>query len=162
EDGVNYARSADEVPVLEAMWAVMQSAEIIEITGTKVRPAGAADQWRSGEVSADAALPVIGAFIYERLFDVINLVPGDDYGAPAITIAQRLIEIITPDAAPERPELDIDEARAERISTLLADELQELIELGLLTKTDGAISVELVYRRIVASAALMLLAGPRE
>ena len=26
EDGVNYARSADEVPVLEAMWAVMQSA----------------------------------------------------------------------------------------------------------------------------------------
>ncbi|WP_169250874.1 hypothetical protein [Brevibacterium sp. 'Marine'] len=162
EDGVNYARSADEVPVLEAMWAVMQSAEIIEITGTKVRPAGAADQWRSGEVSADAALPVIGAFIYERLFDVINLVPGNDYGAPAITIAQRLIEIITPDAAPERPELDIDEVRADRISILLADELQELIELGLLTKTDGAISVEPMYRRIVASAALMLLAGPRE
>ncbi len=161
EDGVNYARSADEVPVLEAMWAVMQSAEIIEITGTKVRPAGAADQWRSGEVSADTALPVIGAFIYERLLDVVNLVHGEDFAAPAITIAQRLIEIITPDAAPERPELDIDEVRADRISTLLADELQELIELGLLTKTDGATSVEPVYRRIVASAALMLLSGPR-
>ncbi|AZT99370.1 hypothetical protein [Brevibacterium linens] len=162
EDGVNYARSADEVPVLEAMWAVMQSAEIIEITGTKVRPAGAADQWRSGEVSADTALPVIGAFIYERLLDVVNLVPGEDFAAPAITIAQRLIEIITPDAAPERPELDIDEERAERLSALLADELQELAELGLLTKTDGAISVEPVYRRIVAGAGLMLLAGPRD
>lgn len=157
EDGVNYARSADEVPVLEAMWAVMQSAEIIEITGTKVRPAGAADQWRSGVVSADAALPVIGAFIYERLLDVINLVPGDDYGAPAITIAQRLIEILTPDSAPEPPELDINEVRVERISTLMADELQELTELGLLATEGEAVSVEPVYRRIVAGAALMLL-----
>ncbi|WP_025777248.1 hypothetical protein [Brevibacterium sp. VCM10] len=162
EDGVNYARSADEVPVLEAMWAVMQSAEIIEITGTKVRPAGAADQWRSGEVSADTALPVIGAFIYERLLDVVNLVPGEDFAAPAITIAQRLIEIITPDAAPERPELDIDEERAERLSALLADELQELAELGLLRVDGETFSVEPVYRRIVAGAGLMLLAGPRE
>ncbi|TGD12878.1 hypothetical protein [Brevibacterium sp. S111] len=157
EDGVNYARSADEVPVLEAMWAVMQSAEIIEITGTKVRPADAADQWRSGVVSADAALPVIGAFIYERLLDVINLVPGEDYGAPAITIAQRLIEILTPDSAPEPPELDIDEVRAGRISTLLADELQELTELGLFEADGDTVSVEPVYRRIVAGAALMLL-----
>ena len=162
EDGVNYARSADEVPVLEAMWAVMQSAEIIEITGTKVRPAGAADQWRSGEVSADAALPVIGAFIYERLLDVVNLVPGEDFAAPAITIAQRLIEIITPDSAPERPELDIDEEREKRLSTLLADELQELAELGLLRVDGEAFSVEPVYRRIVAGAGLMLLAGPAE
>ena len=162
EDGVNYARSADEVPVLEAMWAVMQSAEIIEITGTKVRPAGAADQWRSGEVSADAALPVIGAFIYERLLDVVNLVPGDDFAAPAITIAQRLIEIIAPDSAPERPELDIDEERAERLSALLADELQELAELGLLKADGETFSVEPVYRRIVAGAGLMLLAGPAE
>ena len=162
EDGVNYARSADEVPVLEAMWAVMQSAEIIEITGTKVRPAGAADQWRSGEVSADTALPVISAFIYERLLDVVNLVPGEDFAAPAITIAQRLIEIITPDSAPERPELDIDEERAERLSTLLADELQELAELGLLKADGDTVTVEPVYRRIVAGAGLMLLAGPAE
>ncbi|MGO3021737.1 MAG: hypothetical protein ACTIIH_00675 [Brevibacterium sp.] len=162
EDGVNYARSADEVPVLEAMWAVMQSAEITEITGTKVRPGSAADEWKKGEVSADTALPVIGAFIYERLLDVINLVPGEDYGAPAITIAQRLIEIITPDSAPERPELDIDEERTDRLSTLLADELQELTELGLLTADGDTLSVEPVYKRIVAGAALMLLSGPRE
>jgi hypothetical protein len=162
EDGVNYARSADEVPVLEAMWAVMQSAEITEITGTKVRPGSAADQWRSGEVSADTALPVIGAFIYERLLDVINLVPGEDYGAPAITIAQRLIEILTPDSAPERPELDLGEVRSERLSTLLAGELQELTELGLLTADGDTLSVEPVYKRIVAGAALMLLSGPRE
>ena len=70
-------------------------------------------------MSADTALPVIGAFIYERLLDVINLVPGEDYGAPAITIAQRLIEILTPDSAPERPDLDLGEVRAERLSTLL-------------------------------------------
>lgn len=161
EDGVNYARSADEVPVLEAMWAVMQSAEITEITGTKVRPGSAADEWKKGEVSADTALPVIGAFIYERLLDVINLVPGEDYGAPAITIAQRLIEILTPDSAPERPDLDLGEVRAERLSTLLADELQELTELGLLTAGGDTLSVEPVYKRIVAGAALMLLSGPR-
>ncbi|TNM56920.1 hypothetical protein [Brevibacterium sediminis] len=161
EDGVNYARSADEVPVLEAMWAVMQSAEITEITGTKVRPGSAADEWKKGEVSADTALPVIGAFIYERLLDVINLVPGKDYGAPAITIAQRLIEILTPDSAPERPELDIDGVRSERLATLLADELQELTELGLLTADGDTLSVEPVYKRIVAGAALMLLSGPR-
>ncbi|RCS94301.1 hypothetical protein CIK61_12575 [Brevibacterium aurantiacum] len=162
EDGVNYARSADEVPVLEAMWAVMQSAEITEITGTKVRPGSAADEWKKGEVSADTALPVIGAFIYERLLDVINLVPGEDYGAPAITIAQRLIEILTPDSAPERPDLDLGEVRAERLSTLLADELQELTEFGLLTAGGDTLSVEPVYKRIVAGAALMLLSGPRE
>lgn len=162
EDGVNYARSADEVPVLEAMWAVMQSAEITEITGTKVRPGSAADEWKKGEVSADTALPVIGAFIYERLLDVVNLVPGEDFAAPAITIAQRLIEIITPDSAPERPELDIDEERAERLSTLLADELQELAELGLLKADGDTVTVEPVYRRIVAGAGLMLLAGPAE
>ncbi|SDR85520.1 hypothetical protein SAMN04489752_0432 [Brevibacterium siliguriense] len=162
EDGVNYARSADEVPVLEAMWAVMQSAEITEITGTKVRPGSAADEWKKGEVGADTALPVIGAFIYERLLDVINLVPGEDYGAPAITIAQRLIEILTPDSAPERPELDLGEVRAERLSKLLADELKEFTELGLLTADGDALSVEPVYKRIVAGAALMLLSGPRE
>ena len=162
EDGVNYARSADEVPVLEAMWAVMQSAEITEITGTKVRPGSAADEWKKGEVSADTALPVIGAFIYERLLDVINLVPGEDYGAPAITIAQRLIEILTPDSAPERPELDLGEVRSERLSTLLEDELQELTELGLLTADGDTLSAEPVYKRIVAGAALMLLSGPRE
>ncbi|MGO1292297.1 MAG: hypothetical protein ACTMH0_13475, partial [Brevibacterium linens] len=114
------------------------------------------------EVSADTALPVIGAFIYERLLDVINLVPGEDYGAPAITIAQRLIEILTPDSAPERPELDLGEVRSERLSTLLADELQELTELGLLTADGDTLSVEPVYKRIVAGAALMLLSGPRE
>ena len=162
EDGVNYARSADEVPVLEAMWAVMQGAEITEISGTKVRPGNAADEWKKGEVSADTALPVIGAFIYERLLDVINLVPGEDYGAPAITIAQRLIEILTPDSAPERPELDLGEVRSERLSTLLEDELQELTELGLLTADGDTLSVEPVYKRIVAGAALMLLSGPRE
>ncbi|WP_166828794.1 hypothetical protein [Brevibacterium limosum] len=162
EDGVNYARSADEVPVLEAMWAVMQSAEITEITGTKIRPGSAADEWKKGEVSADTALPVIGAFIHERLLDVVNLVPGDDYAAPAIMIAQRLIEILTPDSAPERPELDLGEVRSERLSKLLADELQELTELGLLTADGATLSVEPVYRRIVAGAALMLLSGPRE
>ncbi|WP_152346102.1 hypothetical protein [Brevibacterium sp. CFH 10365] len=162
EDGVNYARSADEVPVLEAMWAVMQSAEITEITGTKIRPGSAADEWKKGEVSADTALPVIGAFIHERLLDVVNLVPGDDYAAPAIMIAQRLIEILTPDSAPERPELDLGEVRSERLSTLLEDELQELTELGLLTADGDTLSVEPVYKRIVAGAALMLLSGPRE
>ncbi|UVI36201.1 hypothetical protein [Brevibacterium spongiae] len=162
EDGVNYARSADEVPVLEAMWAVMQSAEITEITGTKVRPGSAADQWRSGEVSVDAALPVIGAFIYERLLDTIEMVDGNDYAAPAITIAQRLLEVVAPDSAPERPELDIDESLAQSIDKWLAEELQELTELGLLTEKNGAVSVEPVYRRIVAGAALMLLSGPRD
>lgn len=160
EDGVRYVRSIDEVPTFDEIWNVLQLAGIIELTGTKVRPGSAAEQWRAGDVPAETALPLVGSFIHELLGNAADMVGDSSPDTSRLLLAQRIAEILDAEAAPERPELELDEDLIQAMDEMAGKVIETLIGYGILERAaDGSPNVPRHFHRIVAGAAVVLLTG---
>lgn len=156
-----YVQSAKEIPELNAWWAGLEDAGIIELTPTRVRPGP-----QAASIAAADALPpevadeLIAGYVAEILTDPLRVGPAPFGSAIVAQTMARLFQALVPDASPEGGEVP---GLSELFELRARQELRRLEVAGLVEFADGPdgseqISVPPVLRRPVTLGMMMVAA----
>ncbi|GAA4486470.1 hypothetical protein [Microbacterium panaciterrae] len=148
------ARAMSDVPVLDAWWEALQTADVIERDRSRMRPGSAAAS-ASTALTLDTAEEVIGYFL-------ANVITGSGWLAPvAADVAVEAIAVLLAavDLGRNAPSPDLDEPASlhdEVVEKLAQSSIRNLASMGLVEATAaGGWSIRDELRRVVARATVL-------